>query len=105
MSVIAIRGGTVLTIDAERRVIAAGGVLIEDDCIAWVGPAHEMPLPAGADVIEAHGAVVMPGLVNAHTHVAQTLLRGGVSVLKPPYPREALWATRSLAATPGARAD
>jgi len=33
MSVIAIRGGTVLTIDAERRV---GGVLIEDDCIAWV---------------------------------------------------------------------
>ena len=79
MSVIAIRGGTVLTIDAERRVIAAGGVLIEDDCIAWVGPAHEMPLPAGADVIEAHGAVVMPGLVNAHTHVAQTLLRGGVS--------------------------
>jgi len=36
MSVIAIRGGTVLTIDAERRVIAPGGVLIEDDCIAWV---------------------------------------------------------------------
>jgi cytosine/adenosine deaminase-related metal-dependent hydrolase len=79
MAVTAIRGGTVLTLDPERRVIPTGGVLVEDDSIAWVGPAAELPLPAGAGLIDADRAVIMPGLINAHTHVAQTLLRGGIS--------------------------
>jgi cytosine/adenosine deaminase-related metal-dependent hydrolase len=79
MALTAIRGGMVLTMDPERRVLAAGGLLIEDDTIAWVGPAADLPRPRGVDVIDAVGAVVLPGLVNAHTHVAQALLRGGIS--------------------------
>ena len=79
MALTAIRGGTVVTVDANRRIIPDGGVLIEDDSIAWIGPSVSMPPLGGARLIDATGAVVMPGLVNAHTHVAQCLLRGGLS--------------------------
>jgi atrazine chlorohydrolase/5-methylthioadenosine/S-adenosylhomocysteine deaminase/melamine deaminase len=79
MAVTAIRGGTLVTVDAHRRVIPDGGVLIEDGSIAWVGPSVSMPPVDGARVLDTTGMVVMPGLVNAHTHVAQILLRGGLS--------------------------
>ena len=72
-----IRGGTVVTMDGSRRVIENGGIAIKDGRIVAVGMAAEMDLNyGGRKVIEAQGKVVIPGLINGHTHVPMTLFRG-----------------------------
>jgi len=60
-----IRGGTILTPD-ER--IDGGAVAVEDGKIVEVGT--EVAIPDGADVIEADGQYVLPGLIEPHCHVA-----------------------------------
>ncbi|MFC5750659.1 amidohydrolase family protein [Actinomadura rugatobispora] len=77
MTLKAIVGGRVLTMDAERRVLDRGTVLIEDDTIIAVGAADEVELPEACERIDAARSVVMPGLINAHTHGSQILLRAG----------------------------
>ncbi len=67
-----IRGGKVLT-GPEPSLVAAD-ILIENDRIAMVGPA--LTAPAGARDIDAAGKLVLPGLINAHTHAASHLVRG-----------------------------
>src|SRR5438067_4497309 len=72
-----IRGGTVVTMDGSRRVIENGGIAIKDGHIVAVATAAEMDLNYSArQVIEAQGKVVIPGLINGHTHVPMTLFRG-----------------------------
>jgi cytosine/adenosine deaminase-related metal-dependent hydrolase len=63
-----------VTMDGARRRIAGGGLFVRDQVIVQVGPTAE--LPASADrVIDARGMVVLPGLVNTHHHLYQTLTR------------------------------
>lgn len=63
-----------LTMDPARLRIADGGVFVRDGVIAAVGPTSELPLTADR-IIDAHGLLVMPGLVNTHHHLYQTLTR------------------------------
>jgi 5-methylthioadenosine/S-adenosylhomocysteine deaminase len=65
---------TVLTMDAAFTVYAAGKVAIAGDSIVAVGPDAEGY--DAAETIDCKERVVMPGLVNAHTHVPMALLRG-----------------------------
>src|SRR5947208_3698483 len=65
---------TLLTLDRSFTIHRSGAVAIAGDSIAAVGPGAETY--AAADTIDCRGRVVMPGLVNAHTHVPMTLLRG-----------------------------
>lgn len=77
---LAITGGTVVTVDAERRIIEDGTVAVEDGEIVAVGPASEFEGEYGADRrIDADGCAVLPGFVVPHTHVSDILFRGGVS--------------------------
>jgi 5-methylthioadenosine/S-adenosylhomocysteine deaminase len=70
-------GGTVVTMDDARRVIADGAVAIEGDRILDVGPADEVKARVGhAQEIDTRGQIVLPGLVNTHTHAAMVLMRG-----------------------------
>lgn len=63
-----------VTMDPARREIAGGGVFMRGGVIESVGPSAE--LPATADqVISARGQIVLPGLVNTHHHMFQTLTR------------------------------
>lgn len=63
-----------VTMDDEDRRFADGGLYAEDGVIRQVGPTAE--LPATADlVIEARGRIVLPGLINTHHHLYQTLTR------------------------------
>ena len=72
-----IRGGTVVTMDGSRRVIDNGGVAVKDGRVVAVGPSAEMDLNySSRQVIDARGKVVIPGLINGHTHVPMTLFRG-----------------------------
>jgi imidazolonepropionase len=54
----------------ELAIIEDGAVLVRDGRIDWVGPTSELPaVPAGAEVIDASGKTVLPGLVDSHTHL------------------------------------
>ena len=64
----------VVTMDAQRREIADGAVLVRDHVIEAVGASHELPVTAD-EVIDARDQVVIPGLVNTHHHMYQTLTR------------------------------
>src|SRR2546423_4781037 len=72
-----IKGGTVVTMDRSRRVIDNGGVAVKDGRIVAIGNSAEIDRSYSArEVIDAAGKVVVPGLINGHTHVPMTLFRG-----------------------------
>jgi 5-methylthioadenosine/S-adenosylhomocysteine deaminase len=62
--------------DDDRRTIADGAVAIRGDRIAAVGTTAALSGLPAAEVIDARGGIIMPGLVNTHTHAAMTLFRG-----------------------------
>ena len=66
-----VKDGTLVTQNGERDV-CRGDLLVEDDRIVAVG---DVPDDAD-DVLDASGCIVMPGLINCHTHVAMALMRG-----------------------------
>lgn len=78
MSTILIENGAVLTVDDAGTLHEPGYVYIEGDKLAAVGAgAAPLSMRAAADtLIDATRMAVMPGMVNAHTHLFQTFLRG-----------------------------
>jgi 5-methylthioadenosine/S-adenosylhomocysteine deaminase len=72
-----IRNGTVVTMDGKSDLISHGAVAIRGDRILEVGPTAKISAKYHARrVIDARGQVVMPGLINTHTHVPMVLFRG-----------------------------
>lgn len=70
-------GGTVVTMDAAGSVIPVGAVAIDGSRIVAVGTADEiLARYSAADRIDARGHVVLPGLINGHTHAPMVLFRG-----------------------------
>jgi 5-methylthioadenosine/S-adenosylhomocysteine deaminase len=70
---ILIKDGYVITMDPRRRIFERGSVEIDGGKISAVGK----DIKAKAEeVIDARGKAVLPGLINAHTHLSMTLLRG-----------------------------
>ncbi|MEO8756452.1 MAG: amidohydrolase [Devosia sp.] len=70
-------GGIVLTVDKDDTVLADGWISVRDGRITATGPKSTTPFPRDFD--EEHdlkGHLVMPGLVNAHTHSVMVLFRG-----------------------------
>jgi cytosine/adenosine deaminase-related metal-dependent hydrolase len=67
-----VRGATVITMDRQGDLV--GDVLVRGSTIADIAP--RIPAPAGSEVVDAAGWIVVPGLVNAHMHTWQTALRG-----------------------------
>ncbi|BBO77599.1 N-ethylammeline chlorohydrolase [Desulfosarcina widdelii] len=71
-----ITNGLVITMDAQNRIFENGAVTIIGDAIAAIGPADKLGATPARETIDACGGIVMPGLVNTHTHAAMTLFRG-----------------------------
>ncbi|QHB27366.1 hydroxydechloroatrazine ethylaminohydrolase [Pseudomonas monteilii] len=63
-----------VTMDGERREIKHGGLFIEDNLIKQVGPSDTLPQQADV-ILDMAGKVVIPGLVNTHHHMYQSLTR------------------------------
>lgn len=73
---IVVTNGTVLTMDADGRRIDDGAVAIAGDRIVAAAPAEHLAGIRAQNIIDAHGGIIMPGLVNTHTHAAMTCFRG-----------------------------
>src|SRR5438034_3028036 len=72
-----IANGTVVTMDGARRVLAPGSVAIDGpDIVAVDRPDVIAQRYRGRATIEAWGSVVMPGLINTHTHAPMVMFRG-----------------------------
>ena len=70
-----VTNATVITMDAMHSVLPGADIVVDGGTITSVGPVAGDP-PVAARVIDANGGLVMPGLVNAHTHLAMTMFRG-----------------------------
>ncbi|MBF0474405.1 MAG: amidohydrolase [Deltaproteobacteria bacterium] len=73
---ILIKSGAVLTLDGHGNTYQPGYLAITGDVITDVGPGEPPPHLKPKYIIPAQGHLVMPGLINAHTHAAMTLFRG-----------------------------
>jgi 5-methylthioadenosine/S-adenosylhomocysteine deaminase len=74
MSELIVRGGTILTMNDDWHV-ATGDVASRDGELVQVGGAYT-PATGDYQIVDASGCVVMPGLVQSHVHMCQTLARG-----------------------------
>jgi 5-methylthioadenosine/S-adenosylhomocysteine deaminase len=66
-----------ITMNDRREILESASVCVEKDRIAAVGTREQLQqrFPT-AEVIDCKGRIVMPGMVNTHTHLFQTLLKG-----------------------------
>ena len=74
---IVVHNGTVLTVNGGFDVFNTGAVCIADGSLKGIEErAPNQPLPAARQTIDARGGIIMPGLVNTHTHAPMSLFRG-----------------------------
>jgi 5-methylthioadenosine/S-adenosylhomocysteine deaminase len=74
-----IKNASIVTQNRKRQLIEKGAVVIEKDIIKAIGKSRDLEKQYGRKikkVIDGKNKVVLPGLINAHTHLAMTLLRG-----------------------------
>lgn len=70
-----IKNGMILTMDPKDTVVENGMIGVKNDRITYVGAGVEASGHA-LKVVDAKGGIIMPGLVNGHTHAAMSLFRG-----------------------------
>src|SRR5271154_7006387 len=86
----------VFTVDSRDTVLAPGAVEIDDGLISWVGDPWQVPPAAGTEVRRL-GGLLMPGLVNCHSHAPMTLLRSaGDGLPLDRWLTEAIWPLEAL---------
>lgn len=72
-----LRHGRIITMDPERRILVDGAVAVRDGRIVAIGPDRDVASSIDASQVrELNGAVVHPGLVDAHIHTSIDLIRG-----------------------------
>ena len=72
-----IQNGTIVTVNSEFEIIENGFIAISGDRLERIQPIDpSVPLPAARESIDAAGGIIMPGLINTHTHLPMTLFRG-----------------------------
>lgn len=82
-TLVCIRNATVITLDDADRVFAPGEIWIDGGRIVAVGPAGQAMKPPRepAEIVDASGRIVIPGLINAHAHSYAALLKGTIDAL------------------------
>lgn len=92
MSQILIKNGYVISMNKNREIFRNGSVLIEDDKIKAVGKVEHSLVNADAEIYDAQGKIILPGLVNTHVHLSQQLGRGVADdVVLLTWLRERVW--------------
>ena len=74
---ILVLGGIVVTMDERRTILPDGALALRGDSILALGPRTQIAAAyRGATIVDATGRLVIPGLIDAHTHIPMTLFRG-----------------------------
>ncbi len=73
---IVITNGIVVTQDDSGAIVENGSVCVSEDRISYVGNAGSIDILGAGRVMDAAGGIIMPGLINTHTHAAMTCFRG-----------------------------
>jgi len=72
-----VTGGTLVAMDGDTRVLEDGAIAVQGDIIAAIGPRTDIEKQFTATQrLDARGKLILPGLINGHTHAPMTLLRG-----------------------------
>ena len=74
-----VKGATIVTMDPNRRVIENGFLAVRGDGIVAIGQDPAVSFPKGLaakETIDATGRLIIPGLINGHTHIPMVLMRG-----------------------------
>ena len=72
-----VTGATIVTMDEARHVYEDGALVVQGDAIVAVGPAAKLEAEySAAQRVDARGKLIIPGLINGHTHAAMVLMRG-----------------------------
>src|SRR5262249_35929300 len=74
-----VKGATIVTMDADRRVIENGFLAVRGDEIVAIGQDPTAAFPKGLaakETLDARGKLIIPGLINGHTHIPMVLMRG-----------------------------
>ncbi|MFX1318542.1 MAG: amidohydrolase family protein [Promethearchaeota archaeon] len=84
---------TIITMDAQRRILTDGAIVIEDQRIIAVGKSHEIKQQYSAETrISGKAKIIIPGLIDCHVHLAQALIRGTADdVDLIPWLRDYVW--------------
>jgi len=71
---------TIITVNHERHVIRDGWIHVVGNLIAAIGPTSniksKLDKPTNTKIVSLHGKIVIPGLINVHAHLIQSLIRG-----------------------------
>lgn len=67
---------TIITVDKRRRIILDGHIVIDGSRILRISSGSPDDVPQDAKVISLPGRIIIPGLINTHAHLSQSLLRG-----------------------------
>lgn len=73
---ILVTGCDVVTLDGDNRVIRDGAIAVSGNRIVWMGAREDASLYRGKTTINGNGRIALPGLIDAHFHTGQQLLRG-----------------------------
>ena len=89
-----IRNAYIVTVDSTDTVYPDGSLIIDGNKIKWLGKSEEMPasLDSFSEVIEAQGNLLIPGIINAHTHNVYFMMRGlGMDRDLKDWLKDAIW--------------
>ena len=76
MKQILIKNAYVVSMNEKREIYNNGSILIENDLIKAIGKVDEKSIIDTAEIIDAKGKIILPGLINTHVHLSQQLGRG-----------------------------
>ncbi len=91
---VAIKAGRLIDVD-NGRVLRDQLILVKDERISFVGPLATSTVPAGANIIDLSAATVLPGLIDAHTHLTGNPYEQGYKSLGISSTRAALYGVRA----------
>jgi imidazolonepropionase-like amidohydrolase len=93
-----IKAGRLIDVE-NNRVLSDQAIVVEGERIKSVGSLATTAVPAGAKVIDLSKSTVLPGLIDAHTHLTGDATAGAYKGLSVSIPREALYGARSARVT------
>jgi 5-methylthioadenosine/S-adenosylhomocysteine deaminase len=93
-----VKNALLVTCDKNHNVLEDAAILVSGNTIKWVGPSQDLEkiAPANAKIIDGSNKILMPGLINMHSHCGDSLFRGLVENLPLEQWLQTLWKSQAV---------